>query len=551
MAVLKHIPSKSSDYDAAIDYLMYQHDELSGKMTVDEDGKPVVREDFLMDGINCEPFEYPLAAADANGRYGKNQRAGDVKSHHYILSFDPRDADVGLTFDEAHGMAVRFAREWFGGHPGIVFTHPEGHNESSNIHCHIVFCSTRVKDEPVRDWMTHESEWRAGGKHHATDKCHAELKQAVMDMCRKRNLHQVDLLAPAKERIGEREYWAQRRLEICEKQEDGEVEEGVREGGGDAVGDDDKAARAADGIGVSGGAAGEREKRSRYRTHKQQIRIAVRDAAARATDFDSFCGILRVEHGIEARMSRGRISYGHPERERNITGRALGIDYEWPVIEARIKHRAEHGLDRSRLSLVSQIDDAMRFKGAAYVNRVRSSNVRRLSESIAFLQEAGFASREELDEALAMSTEALAAAEESLSATEVALGCANRAIRASGAYLSNRDAWRAYRASPDRKAFYLAHRRELEACNAARRELKELFPEGRAPSLNELKAEKQRFVRERNAKYEAWTTERFRQRELLTAKRNVDAILGAREEGVVGFGRGENGKARRKQSGLE
>ena len=41
-------------------------------------------------------------------------------------------------------------------------------------------------------------------------------------------------------------------------------------------------------------------------------------------------------------MSRGRITYKHPERERNVTGRALGIDYEWPVIEANIRHRLEH-----------------------------------------------------------------------------------------------------------------------------------------------------------------------------------------------------------------
>lgn len=42
-----------------------------------------------------------------------------------------------------------------------------------------------------------------------------------MDMCRERNLHQVDLLNPAKERITEREFWAQRRLEIREKTEAG------------------------------------------------------------------------------------------------------------------------------------------------------------------------------------------------------------------------------------------------------------------------------------------------------------------------------------------
>ncbi|WP_350454751.1 hypothetical protein, partial [Slackia heliotrinireducens] len=109
-------------------------------------------------------------------------------------------------------------------------------------------------------------------------------------------------------------------------------------------------------------------------------------------------------------MSRDRITYKHPERERNITGRALGIDYEWPVIEANIRHRIEHGADRTRQSLVSQIDDVMKPRGASYVNKVRSSNVRKLSESIAFLQEAGFSSREELDAALDLSAEALEAA---------------------------------------------------------------------------------------------------------------------------------------------
>ena len=524
MAVIKHISSKSADYDAAIDYLMYQHDELSGKMLVDGEGRPLMRGDFLMDGINCEPLEYPLAAAEANARFGKNGARGDVKSHHYVLSFDPRDRDVGLTFDEAHRMAVRLAREWFGAYPGIVFTHPEGHNGSGNIHCHIVFCSVRVRDEPVREWMTHRSEWAAGGKHHATREHMDALKQAVMDMCRERNLHQVDLLDPAKERVTEREYWARRRLEIRERLDAGRTIS-ISPGMPDETA---KSKRLADENGTPR-EPDSREKPSRYRTHKQQIRGAVRDAAGRATDFQSFAAILEADHGITAKMSRGRITYKHPERERNVTGRALGIDYEWPVIEANIRHRLEHGTGRTRQNLVSQIDKAMKSRGAAYVNKVRSSNVRKLSESIAFLQEAGFASRDELDAALELSSESLAAAEASLRAAEASLSRVNRAIRASRAYLANRNVWRDYRASPDRKAFYMAHRRELEACNAARKELKELYPEGRAPSINELRAERERFILERNGKYESWVNERYRRRELETAKRNVDAMLGNRK----------------------
>lgn len=104
----------------------------------------------------------------------------------------------------------------------------------------------------------------------------------------------------------------------------------------------------------------------------------------------------------------------------------------------------------------------------------------------------------------------------------------NRGIRASGAYLSTRNAWRAYRASSDRRAFYLAHRRELEKCNAARKELAEIFPSGTCPAMDDLKAERTRLERERDACYERWCDERRRHRELETAKRNVDTILDGR-----------------------
>lgn len=242
------------------------------------------------------------------------------------------------------------------------------------------------------------------------------------------------------------------------------------------------------------------------------------------------------------------IVYRHPGRERTIIGRALCIEYEWSVIETNMRHRLERGALPARQGLASQIDDAMKSKGAAYVNKVRSTNVRKLSESIAFLQEAGFADRGELEDALSMSSASLAAAKESLEATESALKRANRAIRASGTYLSNQAVWRDYRPSPDRKAFYIAHRCELEACNSARKELKELFPEGRAPSVNELKAERDKLVLERNARYESWVDERYRHRELEAAKRNVDAILGARGEAVAVLG---GGRSRRDGGELE
>ena len=499
---------KNGDYQAAIDYLVYQHDELSGKMVLGGDGEPVLREDFLMDGINCEPLSYPLAARAANDAYRKNRLPGDVKAHHYILSFDPRDAEVGFTAEEAHAMALRFAQEWFGGHVGVVCTHPEGHNATGNIHAHIVFCSVRSFDEPQRAWMTHESEWLIGGKHHATNKCHAELKRAVMDMCRERGLNQVDLLSPARERVTNREYWARRRLEI--------------RGRIDAINAPANETNAVTAMAISEHGAAEC---SHYQTQKQQIRSAVRAASKRAVDFDSFAMILESEHGISCKISRGRITYKHPERDRNITGRALGVDYEWPIIDANIRHRLAYGRLPTGQSLVDEINEAIRSKGPAYEDAVRASNLRKLSESVAFVQEAGFETRDELDAAKSLSTKSLSEAKSSLDAKEAEIRRVGRTIRASGEYLSSREIWRAYRASRDRRAFYLAHRRQLEQCNEARKVLSEIFGDEKPPTIKEMREEKARLERERDVLYEKWCDERKRNWDITRAKSNIDYIL--------------------------
>lgn len=197
----------------------------------------------------------------------------------------------------------------------------------------------------------------------------------------------------------------------------------------------------------------------------------------------------------------------------------MGLDYEWPVIQANIQHRMVSGKQRSRQSLVSQITEAMELKGSRYTNKIRSNNVKKIAETIAFIQEAGFEMREELETAIQFPSNSLTAAESRLRETEASLVRVNRAIKATGAYLSNRNTWNQYRTAKDRRAFYLQHKRELEACNKARRELKELFPDGKAPSINELKAEKEVLAQRRNGDYERYTNERFRHRELVTAKK--------------------------------
>ena len=121
MATLKHISSKNSDYTAIEAYLVYQHDAFTGKQLLDEHGKPKLRESYILDTLECGDFSFATACLLANRKYGKNTQHGDIKSHQYIISFDPRDAaDNGLTMEKAQALGLKFCSENFPGHPAIV-----------------------------------------------------------------------------------------------------------------------------------------------------------------------------------------------------------------------------------------------------------------------------------------------------------------------------------------------------------------------------------------------------------------------------------------------
>ena len=60
MAILKHIASKSSNYGAALEYLIFKHDELRKTPILDQNGNRIMRDEFYLDGLNCEPYSFDL-----------------------------------------------------------------------------------------------------------------------------------------------------------------------------------------------------------------------------------------------------------------------------------------------------------------------------------------------------------------------------------------------------------------------------------------------------------------------------------------------------------
>ncbi len=129
MATFKHISSKNADYGAAEQYLTFEHDEFTMKPTLDENGRLMLREDYRIATLNCGDEDFAVACMRSNLRYGKNQKREDVKSHHYIISFDPRDAvDNGLTVDRAQALGEEFCAEAVSRTPSHCL-HPPGRTQ--------------------------------------------------------------------------------------------------------------------------------------------------------------------------------------------------------------------------------------------------------------------------------------------------------------------------------------------------------------------------------------------------------------------------------------
>ena len=304
MATFKHISSKNARYSDAEKYLLFEHDEFTMKPILDDNGRLIPREDYRITALNCDGQDFAVACMRANLQYGKNQSRGDVKSHHYIISFDPRDsADNGLTIDRAQELGEQFCRDHFPGHQALVCTHPDGHNHTGNIHIHIVINSLRIENVPMLPYMDRPADVKAGIKHRCTTAAMDYFRAEVMEMCHREGLYQIDLLNGSQDRINDREYWAQKK--------------------GQAKLDTS-------------------DKPTKFETDKEKLRKIIRKALETATTFDEFAELLLCE-GVMVKESRGRLSYLTPDRAKPITARKLGDAYDLAAVHEALAQNARTG----------------------------------------------------------------------------------------------------------------------------------------------------------------------------------------------------------------
>ncbi len=493
MAIVKHLASKGGNYSDPLDYVMYKHDEHSREIIRDGKGNPVMRDCFFLDGINCEPYLFPTECRETNNFFHKNQSQNEILYHHFIVSFDPKDAsDYDLTPERAHVIAKEWAEKCMPGFQILACTHTDGHNESGNFHTHLYVNSVRKYDTEATAYGERPIDHMAGYKLHLTNGYLEHMKGELMALCQRENLHQVDLLAKAPHRVTDREYYAAKRGQEKMDRLNREMQ--------------------ADGV---------EPIKTKYQTKLEEIRTAIDSVIGEVHTFEQFQSRMQQDYGVLVKESRGRWSYLPIGRNQYITERTLGTDYgkeslekrygdkdfmpeqtrknETRIIQTSLSYRIENDDDcrivfrmESKVGLVVKLQDCAKAQESyAYANKVVITNLQKMAETILLIQANNISSVEELDRRCQQVESRLESTLDTYTKVQGELKRMNEHIHYVGQYYANKDRGKNTREQGGvSKSSEIKYREALDHI--------EKHFKGEPPNLSQLKTHRDRIVERRN-----------------------------------------------------
>ena len=444
-----------------------------------------------------------------------------------------------MTVDRAQALGEKFCAEHFPGHQALVCTHPDGHNHSGNIHVHIVINSLRIEEVPFLPYMDRPADTKAGCKHRCTDAALRYFKSEVMEMCHREGLYQIDLLNGSKNRVTDREYWAQKK--------------------GQAALDKQNAPMIAGGI---------TPRQTKFETNKEKLRQTLRKALATAASFDEFSSLL-LREGVTVKESRGRLSYLTPDRTKPITARKLGGDFDRTAVLAVLEQNAQRGvtvrytpqnqaaraaeqtaaipeylhagkgrlqgektgkIDPRQDSVQRLVDIEQKMaegKGKGYERWAKIHNLKQAAKTLTIYQQYGFSSPEQLEAAVATAYQEMRQTSGELKALETKLQGKRELRQQVLAYAKTkpiREGLKAQKSEKARAAYRQAHESDFIIADAAARYFREHGIK-KLPTYKSLQAEIEQLTADKNARYNDYREKKERVRELQTVKGNIDQMM--------------------------
>ena len=179
----------------------------------------------------------------------------------------------------------------------------------------------------------------------------------------------------------------------------------------------------------------------------------------------------------------------------------------------------------SEFRLVTDLQTNIKAQmSAAYAQKVKVTNLKEMARTVAFIQEQGIDSFDELRQKQSFLTNAVSDADEDFRKTEVEIKLTNEMIHFAGQYYATRAVHSDFMRSWNKGRFRSQHQDELNRYDEAVRYFKE-NSDGKIPLMNELREKKKTLATEQERQKKE--TEKIRKglKNLQTAISNVEVIL--------------------------
>jgi len=351
-----------------------------------------------------------------------------------------------------------------------------------------------------------------------------------MEMCRRENLYQIDLLNGSTNRVTEREYWAKKK--------------------GQAK--------------LDAEAAEQNKPPTKFETDKEKLRQIIREALATATGFDDFSNLLLLK-GVSVSESRGRLSYLTPDRTKPITARRLGDDFDYAAVMLRmtpvlarleqnthrvVEERAatlkadKNAPKRSVMERLHEKQTAVKNdgiqhtvdieakraegKGVGYEKWAKVHNLKQIAKAYAIYEQYGFASQEELDSAVATAQANMQKSYAALKSFDPKIAEQKTLQDWILKYIKTKDVCKginAIKKDKDRAAYRQKHEADFIIYESARR-YSDSQGIKKLPTNAAMRSEIQRLIAEKNAAYNAYYADKERFKELQTIQQNLAYMRG-------------------------
>ena len=252
-------------------------------------------------------------------------------------------------------------------------------------------------------------------------------------------------------------------------------------------------------------------------------------------DFDSFLAALKAA-GVEVKRGK-HLAFKIPNGKRFIRCDSLGEDYSEAAIMERISGKwivapKTKTAASAKPNMLIDIQAKMRQANSLGFERwAKIFSLKEMAKTVMYLQENGLTDFRELEKACEAAVQKFNGLSDQTKAASARMKAISELQKHIGAYIKTKEIYAQYRKLPPRKQekFYNEHSSEINACQATRRYFDSLGLK-KLPSMQSLKQEYATLAVENKRRYPEQKRAREKMIELLTAKNNVERILGVTEK---------------------